>query len=425
MIKTLALLTFTAAAFAMCFQAAYVSLLIWVWLSTMMPQAEAWGSAWLNYSNFIAGILTLSAMFFSSDRKLPPLNLFSFLFFFFIALITLSQIFSLNQTLSFYKFEFGITTLIMAFTIMVMTTSKLKIQALLWVFMLSIGYYGVTRGLYTIATLGGGIVTGPSGTIIDDNNHLAVALAMSAPIGYYLYRSSTDIRARLLAAGISTLSIIAVIGTHSRGGLISLGVMVLGLLLRSKRKALSLIMIVSVIGASLSFMPDKWFQRMGTISSAEKDGSFMGRVEAWEAAYKLALMDPILGVGARLQYYPEYTSLVGMNYGMRATHNAYLEILAGNGFPAFFAFIAMMATSFFWCGKIRKLTKDRRDLFWAWDLAGMMQLSLAVFGIGVMALSLEYWIGFWLLMMVVFNLREIVLREVKPVRIPKPLEAYA
>ncbi|HEX4890683.1 MAG TPA: DUF5935 domain-containing protein, partial [Alphaproteobacteria bacterium] len=247
MIKTLVLLTFTAAAFAMCFQAGYVTLLIWVWLSTMMPQAEAWGSVLLNYSNFIAGLLTVIAMVFSSDRKFPPLNIFSFLFFFLIALITLSQIFSRNPTLSFYKFELGITTLIMAFTIMVMTTNKLKIQALLWVFMLSLGYYGVTRGLYTIASLGGGIVSGPPGTMITDNNHLAVALAMSAPIGYYLYRSSTDIRARLLAAGISTLSIIAVIGTHSRGGLISLGVMVLGLLLRSKKKALNLIMIVLVI----------------------------------------------------------------------------------------------------------------------------------------------------------------------------------
>ncbi len=424
MIKTAVLLILTMIAFVLCMQAGFVSLLSWMWLSVMMPQSEAWNSAALNYSNLAAGTLTVIALITAKDKKIPPLNIFTTLFFIFTAIFILSQIFSLDRELSAVSFRIGIATLFMTYAILTLVNTKVRIQAVLWIFVLSTGYYGVTRGLYTIATAGAGIVIGPANTIISDNNQLAVGLAMMVPLAYYLFRTSLDKRVKVMAAGISALSIIAVIGSHSRGGLISLGVLSAGLIMRSKKKLLNVIILLVVVGASIPMMPAEWFERMETISNAEEDASFMGRVEAWEAAYKLSLKYPILGLGSRLQYLPEYNSKVGASF-KRATHNAYLEILAGHGYLAFGAFLGMMAVTFFWCRKIRRLTKNRSGFLWANDLAGMLQLSLMVYGVGVMALSMEFWIGLWLNMVLVFNLREIVLRDVKMPPVATAQKVYA
>ncbi len=432
MIKTVVLLIFTVTAFVFCMQAGFVSLLTWIWLSVMMPQSEAWASPLLNYSNFIAGALTIIALISSKEKKHLPVNGFTVLFFIFSAIIILSQLFSLNSDLSYPHFRLGVVTLFMTYAIIMLANTKVKIQALLWVYVLSVGYFGVTRGLYTIASGGAAGITGAAGTVLLDNNHLAVGLAMVAPLAQYLYLTSMDKRARLLAAGIFTLSIIAVIGSHSRGGLISLGVLCLALIMRSQKKLLNFFIVTIVAGSAFLMMPPEYFGRMETISSAEEDSSFMGRVEAWEVAYKLGLENPFLGLGARLQYFPEYNwhvapaqSIGGQPYTHRATHNAYLEIFAGNGLLAFGAFVGMMAISFFWCGKIKKLTRHKAGFLWADNLASMLQISLVVFGVGTMALSMEFWVGFWIHMVLVLNLREIVLRELKTVPVAKKQVAYA
>lgn len=424
MIKTIALLVITGIAFALYTQAGFVSLLIWVWLSVMMPQAEAYNPAILSYSNLIAGVVTVIFLISTKDKNPPAANGFTVLFFVLTVFIILSQIFSLNSDLSYSPFRVGITVLFMTYAVLALVNTKVKIQALLWVFVLSVGYYGVTRGLYTIANGGAGYITGPGGTLIADNNQLAVGLAMLVPLSYYLARTSVDKRARMLAIGISSLSIVAIIGTHSRGGLISLGVLVLGLISRSKNKLLNLIIFIIAIGGALPLMPASWFQRMDTISNAEQDSSFNGRVEAWEIAYKLALENPILGVGAHNQYYPAYNAHLGTPI-LRATHNAYLEILAGQGFLAFGAFLGMMTITLLWCSRIKKLTKNKNGFLWANDLAGMLQLSMLVYGVGVMALSMEFWLGLWLNMALVCNLRVIVLRELKLTSAATMRRAYA
>lgn len=424
MMRTVALSIVILTALLFCLRSGFVGLLTWTWFSVMMPQAEAWVPTILYRINLIAGVLTVLAIVMAKDRKFPPINIFVILLSFLSVIIVLSQVFSLNRELSFDQFNRGAETMFATLAILILANTKVKIQSLLWVFILSLGYYGTTRGLYTIASGGAPGLTGPAATIIKDNNHLAVAIASAIPLSYYLIRTSLDIRARLLALSVSALGIVAVIGTNSRGGLISLGVLGIGFFMRSKQKLFSVILAGVVTVGVLLFMPPSWFSRMDTISSADKDSSFMGRVEAWEVAYRIGLQYPLLGIGAQLHYLPEYNFRVvpivtvsGEPYQKRATHNAYLEILAGNGFPALGAFLAMMATTYFWSNKIIKLTKDVPLLFWANELASMLQLSLLVFAVGAMALSMEYWFGFWLTMALTVNLREIVLRDLKEKRI--------
>ncbi|MEQ1890857.1 MAG: DUF5935 domain-containing protein, partial [Alphaproteobacteria bacterium] len=331
MIKTGLFLLVSTAAFFLCFRAGYISLLTWEWLSVMKPQAEAWESSLINYQNMFAGLLTAIAVFAAKGRKAPPLNIFVILFFIFSIFIVLSQIFSLNSTLSAFKFNLAAEMLFLTFAILLMSNTKLKIQALLWVFVISVGYYGVTRGLMSIASGGRSSIRGAANSILQDNNQLAMALASMAPLALYLFRTSADA---------------------------------------------------------------KWFSRMQTIENASQDNSFMTRVKAWDVAYHMGLKYPVLGAGGTIQYYPLYNSafiaeevVEKRRNGLLATHNAYLEILAGNGFIAFGAFLGMIGTAIMWCSKINKVTQNIPGLLWAAELGTMLQISLVVYAIGSMALS--------------------------------------
>jgi probable O-glycosylation ligase (exosortase A-associated) len=74
--------------------------------------------------------------------------------------------------------------LVILFSLMLMG-SKERIHMLLWVIFLSIGFYGIKGGLFTL--LGdGGRVWGPAGSYIAGNNELALATLMILPIGNYL-----------------------------------------------------------------------------------------------------------------------------------------------------------------------------------------------------------------------------------------------
>lgn len=76
------------------------------------------------------------------------------------------------------------------FTIIFLTSFK-KVEYLIWVIVLSIGYYSIKGGIFTLVTGGGFRVWGPPGTFIYENNSLALATLMVIPLMYYLYSVET------------------------------------------------------------------------------------------------------------------------------------------------------------------------------------------------------------------------------------------
>jgi len=241
-----------------------------------------------------------------------------------------------------------------------------------------------------------------------------------APLAIYLFRTSADIRAKIMAMGIFVLTFVAVIGTRSRGGLICLIVLFIGLAYRSKQKLRNLLFLTVLAGGVLLVADAEWFSRMQSIENASQDTSFLTRVKAWSVAYHMGLKYPLLGAGGSIQYYPLYNSsfiaseiVEKRHNGLLATHNAYLEILAGDGFIAFGAFLGMIGTAILWCSKIYKATQNIPGLLWAAELGIMLQISLIVYAVGSMALSTEYWAGLWICMALVVSLREMVLNAAK------------
>ena len=182
--------------------------------------------------------------------------------------------------------------------------------ALLWIVVVSLGYYGASIGL--VGILGGGRNLGlaenfgPVDTMIQDRNHMVVALMMMFPILLYLYKYTFNKMIRNLILVVAFLTIITVIVSYSRTGLLCL--MLIGayyfMFLRNKILILCAIAVTTTV--SFFFMPPEWQSRMSFSSSEIKnEGSLDIRLNAWNLAKAIANDKPITGGGFRIVQNPK------------------------------------------------------------------------------------------------------------------------
>jgi probable O-glycosylation ligase (exosortase A-associated) len=294
-----------------------------------------------------------------------------------------------------------------------MLTDRQRIHALIWLMVISNGYFGVKGGIFTLRTGGDFIVRGPAATMIEDRNHLAVALLVVVPLMNYLRQQSRHavIRWGLIVAIACTL--FAVVGSQSRGALVSLAATAFVLWLRSRGKLVSGIAIAAAVGLAILFMPDTWVARMETIRNYQTDESAIGRLTIWRAAILLALMRPLVGSGF-LGFYNQYVvNMVDPSIEARASHSIWLEVLGEHGFPTFFVWLAILGFGTLYTFTVTRHAAKRPDLAWAYDLARMMQVSIVAYCSGGSFLSLSYWDLFWTLLVVAGALRALVLEAVR------------
>lgn len=84
---------------------------------------------------------------------------------------------------AFQKYIFVIKVFLGVLVTIPLLTNKRRIFALLWVMVISLGFFGFKGGIWVIAHGGaGGRIQGPPGSMIYDNNQLAVALLVTLPL---------------------------------------------------------------------------------------------------------------------------------------------------------------------------------------------------------------------------------------------------
>ena len=70
--------------------------------------------------------------------------------------------------------------------------SRERITALVWVIVISIGFFGVKGGIFSLSTGFNYVVWGPNGGLIEGNNELALALIMIVPLLRFLQLNTTN-----------------------------------------------------------------------------------------------------------------------------------------------------------------------------------------------------------------------------------------
>jgi probable O-glycosylation ligase (exosortase A-associated) len=392
----------------------FLGALLWCWISFMNPHREVWGFATtLPYAVLIFGA-TLVACVLAREPKRIELNAVTVLLIVFAAIITFTSVMTIGPVeVTWRRWDATIKTIIGALMVAVLLTDRRRIHALVWMMVISIGYYGVKGGIFTAMTGGGFKVLGPPDSMIADRNHMAVALLVSIPLMNYLRLQSRHyvVRVGLLASMGATL--LGAVGSQSRGALLALGATTAVLWWRSKQKFVSGLLMVACGVAILAFMPESWQARMNTILDYEQDASSMGRIRIWWASFLLAVQSPITGVGFRSMYYQHIVDMVAPDVRARAVHSIYFEVLGEHGFPGFFVWLGLTIAGAWYAQRLIRITRGRPDLSWGGDLGRMVQVSIVAYLAGGTFLSLSYWDYYWMILIVTAATHTLVLRELQ------------
>ena len=286
---------------------------------------------------------------------------------------------------------------------------------MIWVIAISIGFFGVKGGIFTLLGGGSSRVYGPPGsTFISDNNSIAVAIVMVIPLMYFLRSQVSSKWLKLAMLGAMGLSFMAVLGTQSRGALFAVSAMVAFLWLRSGNKFLLGIFMVALIPIAIGFMPSHWTDRMKTIESYKQDSSAMGRINAWRMAINVANDRPLVGGGFEL-----YTRRVFAKYApdpldVHAAHSIYFQILGEHGYVGLAIFLAIGFVGWRNASRIIKLSGTNAELAWAGELARMIQVSLIGYAAGGIFVNIGYWENLYYEILVIMVVHSLLVSSQSP-----------
>jgi len=240
---------------------------------------------------------------------------------------------------------------------------------------------------------------------------MGLALVMTWPFIYYLWLHSENKFVKLGLLGLMAATVLAILGTYSRGAY--LGLIVVGgyFWWKSKRKIVIAILGAMLLVPALVLLPARWADRMHSITTYDQDNSALGRFDSWQLALRMAADNPIFGAGFEAILSPRVIAryLPSRKFVLEA-HSIWFEVIADEGFAGLGIFVFLGLAGFRNASVVRKMTKDRPDLAWARDLATMGQLSLAGYWVVGTFLSMAYYDVYFTVLAILTVERQIVAR---------------
>lgn len=371
------------------FKHPHYGIYLWSWLSYMNPHKLAWGFATSIPFALMTAVVTLTVYLLSKEPKLMPWTPETILLLTFLGWVTFTTFFALYPEPAWVQWDKVLKIQIMTLLTAMLITDRKRLEGLVWVIALSLAFYGVKGGIFTI--LHGGVyrVQGPETTFIAGNNEMGLALIMTVPLLRYLHLQAQNKLIRLLVAASMVLTGLAAIGSQSRGALLAAVAMGTLLWLKSRNKVVTAIYIIAAIGLIASIMPQEYWDRMHTIKNYQEDASAMGRINAWHTAFNVA-KDRITGGGFEAfqvatfeQYAPDPTNI-------HDVHSIYFEVMGEHGFIGFGLFVLIGLLAWRTGSKVIRECRNDSDRKWAADLAAMAQVSLVGYSTGGAFLGLAY-----------------------------------
>lgn len=269
----------------------------------------------------------------------------------FWGLVTIGIVFASNRGIAIGNFK-GIywKIIVMSLAIMWIVNDARQLNKMAVLIALSGMLVGCTA-LYNSAN-GIGLVEGTRvtigrdiGSMLGDPNDLALVLMFPFAFSLSLLLMPGSHRLiRALCLVICVVLLMAVIATQSRGGL--LGVLaVSGIFALHFIRNKGLLLFLAGCGALLLYIASGVSDRASGGAAEEGiDASAMGRLYAWEAAFYMALDNPLTGVGLNnfyfnYFYYSQHWD--GLNH---AVHSTWFGVLAETGFLGLTVFICCIVS---------------------------------------------------------------------------------
>ena len=371
------------------FKRPWVGILVWSWLAYMNPHRLAWGFAYDFPFSMLVGGVTIIAFVFSKEKKEMVWTRETGLLLFFVGWMLVTTVFAFYPQIAWEQWDKVWKIQLMIFLTVLLINDRHKLHWLVWVIALSLGFYGVKGGIFTIVNGGVFRVQGPGGSFIEGNNEIALALVMVIPLIRYLHLQETRNWIKIGLASAMVLTGVAAIGSQSRGGLVALVAMGLFLWLKSRNKIFTGFYMAVAVFIVASVMPQEWYDRMNSIRDYQQDESALGRINAWHTAFNVA-KDRITGGGFEMFQGPTFREYAPEPFRVHDVHSIYFEQLGEQGFIGLGIFLLLGLFAWFRAQRVINVCKKDPERKWAADLAAMIQVSLVGYAAGGAFLGLSY-----------------------------------
>jgi putative inorganic carbon (hco3(-)) transporter len=186
------------------------------------------------------------------------------------------------------------------------------------------------------------------GSVLGDPNDLSLVLLFPLSFAAALVLTPRmAVMSRLFGIMGTGVIIPAIIATQSRGGLLGI-VAVFGTFAARRIRSKALLITIGACGLVVLFVFAGIGGRAsgGAAESGAIDESSMGRLEAWKAAFRMAVAHPLTGVGlnnyvANFYFYSDWWEGFA-----KAVHSTWFSVLSEGGFIAFGIFIMLVVRIF-------------------------------------------------------------------------------
>jgi len=369
----------------------WTGVLVYAWVSLFSPHRFTWGFAYDFQFAMVAGVATVVSMLLHWKEVRLPINSVTILLMLLPFWMTVTLLFALEPSLAYERWKEVTKTFFFVLVAASLLQSRKHLEAFLWVIVVSIGFYGVKGGIFTLLVGGSYRVYGPPGaSFLTDNNAIAVALIMIIPLMQFLGTTVSSKWIKLGIYGAMLLSGLAVLGTQSRGAFLGILAMVAFLWFKSSKKFLSGIALLLLGAFAIGFMPQEWWSRMNSIGDYDSDASAQGRLNTWSMAFNLA-NDRVVGGGFE-PYEPKAFAMYAPNpIDIHSAHSIYFQMLGEHGYVGLLLFLSLGIASWMTARRITKASHGRPDLAWAENLARAMQVSFIGFAAAGAFVNIAYW----------------------------------
>jgi probable O-glycosylation ligase (exosortase A-associated) len=379
----------------------FFGVMVWTWLGFMNPHRLAWGFSTNLPFALIVFVTTVMAYAAASreSRRIPvtaeTVTLLLLQLWMFVT--TVNSMFpglAWAQWDKVWRIQLGVVLTLIALT------SKQRVILLVWTIAVSLGFYGLKGGIWTVLTGGANRVYGPPGTFIGGNNEIGLALIMTLPLLWFLVVQTPSKWMKMGLYFALGCTVIAIVGTHSRGALVGVAIMGVMFLAKSRQRLVPLLTAAAFALLIPMIMPQSWFDRMHTIETYESDKSAQGRFFAWRNASRLANTQ-VFGGG--------FESIAAV--GGTDAHSIYFEMLGEHGYIGLGIFLLLGLLVWRKSWLIRRLSRPHPKLRWAADLAAMLQVSLVGYAGAGAFLGMAYFDFLYVIVAIVVALHGLVRRE--------------